>query len=107
MGSTPTFAATKGDIDALTSYAVILGRGVACGVNIKPEMQRSAFGWIGDFRLTLRISKPFCPSSFRAFSTTPSYRRMETLQIPAPRCVNGTKEFAGHKIQRLPFSPRS
>ena len=40
LSFTPTLAATKGDIDALTSYAVFLGRGVACGVNIKPEMQR-------------------------------------------------------------------
>ena len=40
FGSTATVAATRDDIDALTTYAVFIGRGVACGVDIKPEMQR-------------------------------------------------------------------
>jgi len=32
-------AATDADIDKLTTYAVVIGRAVACGVDIKPAMK--------------------------------------------------------------------
>ncbi len=39
-GAGPSFAASDSDIDKLTTYAVILGRAVACGAVIEPAMKR-------------------------------------------------------------------
>lgn len=38
--TSPCHAATDSDIDKLTSYAVVLGRSVACGLSIKEPMSR-------------------------------------------------------------------
>ncbi|MEX2125585.1 MAG: hypothetical protein WD795_16980 [Woeseia sp.] len=35
-----TYAATDADIDKLTTYAVILGRGVACGADVATASER-------------------------------------------------------------------
>lgn len=41
----PSFAASDVDIDHLSSYAVLLGRGVACGQNVDAP-SRSVGAWI-------------------------------------------------------------
>lgn len=37
---TPTLAASQADIDRLTTYAVIIGRAIACGVDTDDAMRR-------------------------------------------------------------------
>jgi hypothetical protein len=45
MSAGNSMAADSADVDRLTSYAVMLGRGVACGMGIQDKMSRVG-GWI-------------------------------------------------------------
>lgn len=38
--SLPAWSATRADVDKLTTYAVVLGRGVACGADVRDPMAR-------------------------------------------------------------------
>ena len=40
-----SFAASPSDIDNLTTYAVLIGRGIGCGFNMRSEM-RQVGAWI-------------------------------------------------------------
>lgn len=41
----PSVAASSSDIDDLTTYAVLIGRGIGCGFNMRSEM-RQVGAWI-------------------------------------------------------------
>lgn len=43
--SKSSFAASPSDIDNLTTYAVLIGRGIGCGFNMRSEM-RQVGAWI-------------------------------------------------------------
>ena len=53
-------AASSADIDRLTSYAVMLGRASACGIDTKMLLVRLAHGWTKFFHLDRAIKSHIC-----------------------------------------------
>jgi len=85
---TSSMAASNADIDKLTSYAVILGRAIGCGINTDYEMRRVG-AW---------MDKKFPPGSSDQKTYLPIF--MQGLQYHAKQQSNGNSPDSCSQVRK-------
>ncbi len=90
-----TAAAHAGNVDRLSTYAVLLGRGAACGADIDaPSTRVGAWidqTWSGKDRAAMMMAM------IQGWKLRPEIRRGGGLRIRAPRSVKRWRKCSGHR----------